>query len=85
MSVFAVEGNLSTIVHLTGEQLAAHRFPWPDDRERREIVSRLDLMSRSKSEICVRLRRQIELLREHRQALITAAVSGELEIPGLAA
>lgn len=32
-----------------------------------------------------RLRRQIDLLREHRQALITAAVTGELEIPGVAA
>jgi type I restriction enzyme S subunit len=31
------------------------------------------------------LDRQIELLHEHRQALITAAVTGELEIPGAAA
>ena len=31
-----------------------------------------------------RLRRQIELLREHRQALITAAVTGEFEVPGVA-
>ena len=30
-------------------------------------------------------RRQIDLLQEHRQALITAAVTGELEIPGVAA
>jgi len=28
---------------------------------------------------------QIELLQEHRQALITAAVTGELDIPGVAA
>jgi type I restriction enzyme S subunit len=31
------------------------------------------------------LNRQIELLREHRQALITAAVTGQIEIPGVAA
>ena len=31
------------------------------------------------------IRRQIELLAERRQALITAAVSGQLEIPGVAA
>lgn len=31
------------------------------------------------------LNRQIDLLIEHRQALITAAVTGELEIPGVAA
>jgi type I restriction enzyme S subunit len=32
-----------------------------------------------------RLERQVELLIEHRQALITAAVTGELDIPGVAA
>ena len=31
------------------------------------------------------LREQLGLLAEHRQALITAAVTGELEIPGVAA
>jgi len=31
------------------------------------------------------LRRQVILLHEHRQALITAAVTGELAIPGVAA
>lgn len=31
-----------------------------------------------------RLERQIELLREHRQALITAAVTGEFQVPGAA-
>jgi hypothetical protein len=31
------------------------------------------------------MRRQIERLRERRQALITAAVTGQLEIPGVAA
>jgi len=32
----------------------------------------------------VKLERQIALLQEHRQALITAAVTGELDIPGVA-
>jgi hypothetical protein len=31
------------------------------------------------------LAQQIALLQEHRQALITAAVTGELDIPGVAA
>ncbi len=35
--------------------------------------------------VTARLNRQIDLLVEHRQALITAAVTGELEIPGVAA
>lgn len=31
------------------------------------------------------LSKQIDLLVEHRQALITAAVTGELDVPGIAA
>ena len=34
---------------------------------------------------CPALERQIDLLLERRQALITAAVTGQLEIPGVAA
>ena len=85
MNVFAVQGNLSTIVHLTGEQLAVHRFPWPPGDEQTEIVERLDSLAEVVRTICQKLTSQIDLLREHRQALITAAVTGELDIPGVAA
>ena len=85
MNVFAVQGNLSTIVHLTGEQLAAHRFPWPPDDEQTEIVDQLDSLAEVARSGCQKLTRQIDLLRERRQALITAAVTGELEVPGVAA
>lgn len=85
MNVFAVQGNLSTIVHLTGEQLAVHRFPWPPTGEQAEIVERLDSQAAVVRSTCQRLTSQIDLLREHRQALITAAVTGELEVPGVAA
>jgi type I restriction enzyme, S subunit len=41
---------------------------------------------RAKLEALVgRIERQIDLLIEHRQAMITAAITGELDIPGLAA
>lgn len=78
--VFAIEGNQSTIVHLTAEQLRAHRFPWPPLSEQEAIVGRLDRNSDECAELVGRLGRQIDLLREHRQALITAAVTGELDI-----
>lgn len=42
IAVFQVEGNTSTIVHLTGEQLRSHRFPWPPSAEQGEIVEHLD-------------------------------------------
>ena len=55
MRVFAVEGNLSTIVHLTGEQLRVHRFPWPPDQEQSEIVAHLDQAAHVTSQIGERL------------------------------
>ena len=78
-SVFAVEGNLSTIVHLTAEQLSAHRFPWPPPDEQKRIVAHLDEAYRRSGATRIPLRKQLHLLRERRQALITAAVTGELD------
>ena len=83
-AVFAVEGNLSTIVHLTGEQLRSHRFPWPAETEQSEIVKHLDEQSDRWQRATSAVQAQIALLLEHRQALITAAVTGEFEIPGVA-
>lgn len=79
-NVFAVEGNLSTIVHLTGEQLKAHRLPWPPLDEQAEIVGHLDALADSTDNVRIALESQITLLQERRQALITAAVTGELDL-----
>ncbi len=84
LNVFTVEGNQSTIVHLTGEKLREHRFPSPPAEEQRRIVQALDRARQQSSNLVMRLRRQIDLLQEHRQALITAAVTGELDVPVLA-
>jgi type I restriction enzyme S subunit len=85
LSVFEVEGNQSTIAHLTGEQLRVRRFPWPPRAEQVEIVNHLDKEGRYREQVTSTLRRQTELLEEHRQALITAAVTGAFEVPGAAA
>lgn len=83
--VFANEGNTSTIVHLTAEKLRAHRFPCPPTDEQDLIVEELDRDAATLSAAESALDRQIDLLLERRQALITAAVTGQLEIPGVAA
>lgn len=83
-NVFAVEGNLSTIIHLTGEQLSVHRFPWPSAEEQMEIVRHLDDAATTTDAARRLVTRQIALLQERRRALITAAVTGELDIPGAA-
>ena len=62
--------NLEVHVPLSGAEAPTREIEHVNETHRRE-TSLLD--------------RQIELLRERRQALITAAVTGELEVPGVAA
>lgn len=59
--------------------------PVPGREDQERIISKLGRVDRSHEAFSERLTRQIELLHEHRQALITAAVIGELDIPGVAA
>lgn len=79
-NVFAAEGNTTTIAHLTGEQLRAHRFPFPDRDDQDEIVAELDETARRSASLIHKLNRQLELLTERRQALITAAVTGQFDV-----
>jgi type I restriction enzyme S subunit len=85
MNVFIVEGNQATIVHLTAEQLRAHRFPMPPRPEQDSIVAHLDRRREHLRTLTLTIERQIDLLRERRQALITAAVTGQLDVSGEAA
>jgi type I restriction enzyme S subunit len=84
LNVFAVEGNQSTFVHLTGEKLREHRFPYPPLEEQAAIVRRLDEDGNKTRALTSAVGDQIALLQERRQALITAAVTGAMEIPGVA-
>ena len=85
LNVFSVEGNQSTIVHLTGEKLREHRVPWPPVDEQDAIVGYLDAERDRLADLNGALTRQLALIQEHRQALITAAVTGEIDIRGVAA
>jgi type I restriction enzyme S subunit len=60
------------------------RIPLPPLEEQREIVVRTWDGLRKIDGAVEGLEKQVGLLREHRQALITTAVTGELEIPGVA-
>ncbi len=76
--VFEADGNISTIPHLTGEQLREYRIPIPDDaQDRVEKINRaLAVMGSARA----RLKQAQGLLAERRQALITAAVTGEFDV-----
>ncbi|MDZ5443415.1 restriction endonuclease subunit S [Micromonospora sp. 4G57] len=80
LDVFSVEGNSTTIGHLTGEQLRAHRFPFPERRTQDRLVSQLEEAAEQAKRTGELLASQVELLAERRQALITAAVTGQIDV-----
>lgn len=74
-----------SVPHISADQILSFRFPLPALSEQVELVGVLrraeDLLRAGANA----LDSQIELLIEHRQALITDAVTGEIDIPELAA
>ena len=57
----------------------------PPAAEQSEIVKHVDVMRAQSDGLANRLSFQIDLLQEHRQVLVTGAVTGDLEVPGVAA
>jgi type I restriction enzyme, S subunit len=75
----------STLRTIGMPHLGGFVVPVPPLSEQDAIVSRAAKLRHQASQLSAGLRRQVELLREHRQALITAAVTGEFEVPEVAA
>lgn len=74
-----------SVPHLSEEQIGSFPIPALSDGETRRRAERLRSIASQSARARRALNRQIDLLVEHRQALITAAVTGELKIPGVAA
>lgn len=70
---------------LSLDELAELTVHVPPLKRQKELVSRLDHQVVVADQLRIKLRSQLALLAEHRQALITAAVTGRLEVPGVAA
>ena len=79
------DGHVSTIAHLTGDKLRAHRLPFPPLLEQTAIVEYLDKTTAAIDAAINRARRQIELLREYRTRLIADVVTGKLDVREAAA
>lgn len=78
--VFQFGAEASTIDHLTGERLREHRFPFPPRHEQDRLVAELDVMTEHIRTLMHKVTYQQELLRTRREALITAAVTGQIDI-----
>ncbi len=79
------DGHLSTIAHLTGDKLRAHRFPFPPAVEQESLVSFLDAVLEQADRAVSRTHRQIDLLHEYRTRLIADIVTGKLDVREAAA
>jgi type I restriction enzyme, S subunit len=75
----------SNQTHLSNSTFRKFMMSVPPEEEQRAIAEHLDAVTRSIRSASQALTTQISLLWERRQALITAVVTGEMNIPGVAA
>ena len=73
-------GQGSTIGHLTGDMLRAQRFPFPSTTEQRAIVRSLDRETAKIDTLIAKADDAIAHLNEYRSALISAAVTGKIDV-----
>lgn len=69
-----------SFVHLTGEKLREISIAHPDVAEQSEIAGYLDEKTAKIDELIAKTERFIELSKERRSALITAAVTGQIDV-----
>lgn len=79
-NVFVAGGNQTTIDHLTAEQLRRYRFAFPPLEEQSSIVDFCRHQLTHVSRVSEAVSKSVEHLQEYRSALITSAVTGQLEI-----
>lgn len=81
--VFFADQTPNEIPHLTGEELRRYRFPTPPIEEQDAIVQHLDQETGRIDALISEAERAITLLQERRAALISAAVTGQIDVRGL--
>lgn len=74
----------STALGIKADRLKALEVPLPSLERQRMVSQTLRGRVAKESGLVALVSKQLGYLKEHRQALITAAVTGELEIPGVA-
>jgi type I restriction enzyme S subunit len=74
------DGAGSTKGAITCEQLANTKIPIPPAKEQEEICSRIEQFAEKSEPLIANVRTSINLLRSRRNALITAAVTGQIPL-----
>jgi type I restriction enzyme S subunit len=79
------DGHESTIAHLTGDKIRAHKFAYPSKDEQASIVTYLDKKINEIDLAIVSCESEITLLTEYRTRLIADVVTGKLDVREAAA
>jgi type I restriction enzyme S subunit len=82
LGVFVAGGNQTTIDHLTAEQLRKYRFAFPPLEEQQQIAEFLSAASSENLSTTAEAEKLIGFLQERRSALISAAVTGKIDVRG---
>ena len=77
--VFVAGGNQTTIDHLTAEQLRHYAFAFPPFAEQVQIAEELTAELSDVGDASGAVEQSIETLTEYRAALVTAAVTGQID------
>jgi type I restriction enzyme S subunit len=80
LGVFVADSNPNTIDHLTAVKLRHHRFPFPSWAEQTEIARLLERSTANIDGLMAKIKQGIERLKEYRTALISAAVTGKIDL-----
>ena len=81
--VFVAGGNQTTIDHLTAEQLRSYRFAFPPLNEQTQLAKFIVGEMQRLHALLTEAETAIALLQERRAALISAAVTGKIDVRGL--
>jgi len=74
------DGLMSTIAHLTGDKLRAHRFPFPPIKEQVDVANFVDAKFKKIDQGISTTFNQITLIQEYRIRLISNVVTGKIDV-----
>jgi len=72
--------NKATIAHLPADAFRQYRFAFPSFAKQKLIADYLDKMKKKYDNLLDEVNNSIDLLKEHRTALISAAVTGKIDV-----
>jgi len=77
---FSSGANKATIAHLPAETFRQYRFAYPPHKEQAAIVEYLEEIESKFDSLQLAAKAQVELLTERKTALISAAVTGKIDV-----